>query len=258
MAKQIIPIELAEIVCALIVKPQLLGELDSSERYAAFLEDIGQVVATHCGGEVTGVSFPDFEETLESDDPMFDSTQPMLSVHPNECLPSLNRNVWSAYDEQGWEGELASDYNIVESEPMNSNEVSCTRMKCRSVFTPSNQMRHRYAFSLVDWRVVEDTELDEKGDDKPILVTIQLGNQPSLEFLDADNNSLMGVLMEIDKGVPTLHVDLGGDSVLHCRALPVDKENQSNQLLVAFDNCNVNLAPISRYQPSTKDAYLLS
>lgn len=51
MSKQIFPHELAEIVTGLLVKPELLGELDSPQKHQAFMLDIGRVVAEHCGGE---------------------------------------------------------------------------------------------------------------------------------------------------------------------------------------------------------------
>ncbi len=51
MSKQILPHEIAEIVTGLLVKPELLGELDSPERHQAFMLDIGRVVAEHCGGD---------------------------------------------------------------------------------------------------------------------------------------------------------------------------------------------------------------
>ncbi|HIE4904615.1 TPA: hypothetical protein ACXNK4_005408 [Klebsiella pneumoniae] len=45
MTKQILPNELAEIVTGLLIKPELLGELDSREAHQAFMLDIGRVIA---------------------------------------------------------------------------------------------------------------------------------------------------------------------------------------------------------------------
>ncbi|BAS43780.1 hypothetical protein KOJKO3_p1.142 (plasmid) [Klebsiella oxytoca] len=42
MTKQILPNELAEIVTGLLIKPELLGELDSREAHQAFMLDIGR------------------------------------------------------------------------------------------------------------------------------------------------------------------------------------------------------------------------
>lgn len=46
MTKQILPNELAEIVTGLLIKPELLGELDSREAHQAFMLDItyGQII----------------------------------------------------------------------------------------------------------------------------------------------------------------------------------------------------------------------
>ncbi|WP_154922510.1 hypothetical protein [Klebsiella grimontii] len=56
MTKQILPNELAEIVTGLLIKPELLGELDSREAHQAFMLDIGRVIADHCGGLVNGIT----------------------------------------------------------------------------------------------------------------------------------------------------------------------------------------------------------
>lgn len=48
MAKLISTRELATIITALLVKPELLGELDSPEKHRALMEDLGRVVAEHC------------------------------------------------------------------------------------------------------------------------------------------------------------------------------------------------------------------
>ena len=56
MTKQILPNELAEIVTGLLIKPELLGELDSREAHQAFMLDIGRVIADHCGGRVNGIT----------------------------------------------------------------------------------------------------------------------------------------------------------------------------------------------------------
>ena len=55
MSKQIFAHELAEIVTGLLIKPELLGELDSADRHADFLGAIAGVVADFCGGEVSMV-----------------------------------------------------------------------------------------------------------------------------------------------------------------------------------------------------------
>lgn len=98
MSKQILPSELAEIVNNLLVNPAAVSELDTTERYQEFMRDIGQVVAEHCGGEVTGISKGSFGKGYDHE-----YTPPTLQVIPNSSLPSLTDNVWSKYDPEGWD-----------------------------------------------------------------------------------------------------------------------------------------------------------
>ncbi|EMH1860934.1 TPA: hypothetical protein N8123_004211, partial [Escherichia coli] len=52
MYKLVSPRELTEIITGLLLKPELLGELDSPEKHRMFMADLGRVVAEHCGGLV--------------------------------------------------------------------------------------------------------------------------------------------------------------------------------------------------------------
>lgn len=103
MSKQILPRELAKIVTALLVEPESVGELDTLDKYQSFIEDIGRVVAEHCGGVINGVS-PPLSGTDGADD---EDGHPMLSVSPDHRLPSLLQNVWAEYDREGWAAEIA-------------------------------------------------------------------------------------------------------------------------------------------------------
>ncbi|WP_343515237.1 hypothetical protein [Klebsiella quasipneumoniae] len=67
MTKQILPAELAEIVTALLVKPELLGELDTRVAHQEFMKAIGCVVADFCGGIVNGVTDGDISSPYLSD-----------------------------------------------------------------------------------------------------------------------------------------------------------------------------------------------
>ncbi len=67
MTKQILPNELAEIVTGLLIKPELLGELDSREAHQSFMLDIGRVIADHCGGRVNGITDGDVAKPYLSD-----------------------------------------------------------------------------------------------------------------------------------------------------------------------------------------------
>lgn len=119
MSKQILPHELAEIVTGLLVKPELLGELDSPQRHQAFMLDIGRVVAEHCGGEANWINEGDTEENYLSDQ----YSSPYLSVSPNDSLPSLLNNVWSYYDPEGWEDEFLDCDDVNAGEPPSPDSI---------------------------------------------------------------------------------------------------------------------------------------
>ncbi len=89
--------ELALILAKLLINPAACGELENSEKFEAFMLDIGQVVADYCGGNINGVS-PVEVENIDADV----QTEPMLSVSPNGSLPSLLENIWAGFDEGGW------------------------------------------------------------------------------------------------------------------------------------------------------------
>ncbi len=112
MGKQILTNELAEIITGLLVNPDLLGELDSPEKHADFIRDIGQVVADYCGGDINGAIPCD----LPGDGVPSMPAPHYLSVQPNDSLPSLESCIWSFYDPDGWEDEAGSDYDL-DSQP---------------------------------------------------------------------------------------------------------------------------------------------
>lgn len=99
MSKQILPNELAEIVVGLLVAPELLGELDDQKKHHRFMLAIGEVVAEYCGGSANWVN-----SGAQGED--------MLSVSPNDYLPSFHCNVWSCYDPEGWDGEEVEGLDI--------------------------------------------------------------------------------------------------------------------------------------------------
>jgi hypothetical protein len=108
MSKQIKPSELSEIVTGLLIRPDLMGELDSPEQHERFIEAIGQVVVDFCGGEINGVGHADLPEGH----PVSYIHTPYLSVYPDDSLPSLEECVWAPYDPQGWMDESAEEYAL--------------------------------------------------------------------------------------------------------------------------------------------------
>lgn len=98
MSKHIMPRELAEIVTGLLIDPSFLGELDSPAVHQDFMLEIGKIVADFCGGEIRGIFPPDSSSSYLSTE----EDSPSLIVSPNNNLPHYHRNIWSAYDPEGW------------------------------------------------------------------------------------------------------------------------------------------------------------
>lgn len=245
MAKYLTPSELAEIVTGLLVNPTLLGELESSEVHASFMADIGRTVCQYCGGDVVRVSPP---ETPQGDD----NDLPMLHVSPNASLPSLNQNVWAVYGPDSWVDEQASEYGIEVGQKLTPSEASVLRTQLRSLFTPSASTPLAFTHSMVDWRIIEDTPVDKAGDEAPISVKTHLGNQPSMELFDQHGNPLMGIIVEVNLGVPALHIDVGGDALLHFHAAHDGLVITPERYLGRFEQ-----APLDRYSYNQGNSYLV-
>ncbi|MBU0501438.1 MAG: hypothetical protein KJ558_10105 [Gammaproteobacteria bacterium] len=99
MGKQITPGELAEIVTGLLVGRQADLQLDTPQKYGAFMTDIAKVICDHCGGEVQGDA-----------DSFFDGW--MIGITANDSLPD-DGGIWAGFDP---EGELFSDENRQQDE----------------------------------------------------------------------------------------------------------------------------------------------
>lgn len=223
MSKQILPHELAEIVTGLLVRPELLGELDSPEKHQDFMLDIGRVVAEHCGGDINQVSpsdtTQDYLRTAHS--------SPYLSVSPNDSIPSLYINAWAYHDRYGWEEEEnaladAGNSHNEDCSPLTDNSIKATRTTLQSLLSNlgiADGLSQQLKFEMQDWRVSEGVAVERPGDDRHHYVTANLGGQSCLEFVDENNDPSLGVMVEINHGVPAIHIDVnGGDTVLHIHA----------------------------------------
>lgn len=68
MPKYLLPAELAEIVCGVLVQPTLMNEFKTPALHKTFMQDIGKLVAKHCGGQIDGVIMPeDRDEYSQAD-----------------------------------------------------------------------------------------------------------------------------------------------------------------------------------------------
>lgn len=217
MSKQIYPRELVEVVAGLLLKPELLGELDTPEKHKSFMLDIGRVVGLHCGGYVYKINNGDTEVNYLSDQ----YSSPSLSVSIDDNLPSLLNNVWSCYDPEGWEEEFLDSDRVIAGTPLTLDVIQSTRLSlqgllCNAALSEGNTQTLQ--FKMMDWRVTEEVAF-EKADDRQYLVKASIGNQASLELLSDEGEPCFGLMIEINHGVPAVHIDIdGGDAILHIHA----------------------------------------
>lgn len=240
MSKQISTRELAEVVTGLLVKPDVLGQLCTLEQHQSFMLDIGRVIADHCGGVANWVNHDGNGTDYPSED---DELAPLLSVSPNDSLPNLHRNVWAFHDTQGWEDEILQ---ANDSEPLSSQEISETRRILQGLLASgaiNTGESVEMSYSAVDWRVGEGTEVEEPGDETPYSVVASIGNQTRFEFIDSLGNLSLSVMIEIDHGVPTVHIsDNEPDNTIHMHASP--------EGMVLMPDCSASRfwpAPVNRY-----------
>ena len=132
MAKKIYPNELAEVVTALLVNPELIGELSEQDQHQDFMHDIAKVVARHCGGDAVCVNPPGF---VSEDVPYCSDSEssPMLTVFPSDSLPSLHQNVWGNYDPDGWDGESGYEYGIEDGSLVTEEQSEQFRSKVQQL-----------------------------------------------------------------------------------------------------------------------------
>ena len=74
--------------------------------------------------------------------------------------------------------------------------------------------------SMQDWRIdVGEEAVGEvvPDDERQVYqVTVQVGNQTAIEIVDAQGEPSLGVMIEINHGVPAVHIDAdGSDSLVH-------------------------------------------
>lgn len=95
MSKQIQPSELANIVTALLIDPNKIGEDMTGDSHCRFMTEIAKVVCDFAGGEVT-------HDTVEFDGKIY------ISIGPTDSLPS-GGGVWGGFDVDGWQSDENDD-----------------------------------------------------------------------------------------------------------------------------------------------------
>ena len=72
---------------------------------------------------------------------------------------------------------------------------------------------------MTDWRIPEGEPVCHEADSRIYTATYHLDNQTSIEVADDTGQLCLGVLLEINHGVPALHLNVsGGDTLLHVHA----------------------------------------
>lgn len=204
MSKQIFPRDLAEIITGLLIKPELLGELDSPDKHQAFMRDIGKVVSDHCGGRINWINECDKEDDYLSDQ----DNSPSLSVSPDRNLPGLHHNVWAYHSPFGWEEEVTAKG---ESDLALSAEIiSKTRCELQCLLINSAlpyEAHFNVVKKVVDCRTDQGSLPDEPGTDRLHAIKADIGNQTST-----------GMVIDIN-GFPVFYLDQSAfNSILHIHA----------------------------------------
>lgn len=209
MTKQILPAELAEIVTALLVKPELLGELDTRVAHQEFMKAIGCVVADFCGGIVNGVTDGDISSPYLSDV----YSTPCLHIEADDRLPSLEQNVWANYHIEGWkEADVLEAVSVPATVKSQRADIQGMLSNAGLALGIEQQLK----LKMADWRIAEGCELLHEEDERPYTATLHIANQISLELEDESGEPSFGVRLEINHGVPALHLNVaGGDILLH-------------------------------------------
>jgi hypothetical protein len=144
MARQITAPELAEVVTGLLVHPELMGDLDTTDSYYGFMQAIGEAVADFCGGQVNGVN-----------EDMGDGHGPTLSVSPNDSLSSLRDNIWAHYDDpDAWDESEAEECGIELGEAPTPEQIHARRRAITQMLAEHyiDYLLNRMSNELSDWQ----------------------------------------------------------------------------------------------------------
>ncbi|APE04137.1 hypothetical protein BM526_19405 (plasmid) [Alteromonas mediterranea] len=80
----------------------------------------------------------------------------------------------------------------------------------------SSFLSAKQQLTMVDWRTPEGSPLKSPTHNTMYDVNVDLGNQIGIEFLSGKDEPVMGLMIEVNHGVPMIHIDIeGGDSLIH-------------------------------------------
>ncbi|HFV9915647.1 TPA: hypothetical protein ACIBH9_003318 [Salmonella enterica subsp. diarizonae serovar 61:l,v:z35] len=241
MPKYLLPAELAEIVCGLLVQPTLMNELKKPESHKAFMQDIAELVAKHCGGQIEGVIMPvDRDETSQADYLTTPDVTPYLVVSPGADMHSLTDNVWRHHARDGWLDHMKDSDEESPDELPTHKECSVHRYALQRMLLQP-QTNHVNLPS----QVVRMGDYDEQPESSAeFIVTMALGGHAQLAVQDVDSRLVMSLTLLIENGIPSVHVNAGDTdpSVLHVRAAHGGMVLSTDSLNHEFD-----ILPSDRY-----------
>lgn len=234
MEKKILPKELAEIVTGLLVKPELLGELDTTEKHQQFIQAVGQVVADFCGGDIAGVT---------------NDSVPALRVSPNDNLPSITENVWQYHDVDAWAEVLVdSKYSAV---AIRREAIDNKRQELQTLLSAKALKLGKvqnFSWMISDW--LGNDELHPTTEKNKFLARCKLGNQTFFEIIDSNGENQFGVVIEIDKGVPSIHIERNEIMFTHIHVV-------EDSLIISPDNGYFESAEVSEYTYNESDSLVI-
>lgn len=88
LTRSLSPRQLADLVSALLLTPEAVGELDEAQGYGAFVTGIAAVIAQHCGGTVVVDAHQ--QATEEGGAPQW-----RVKIANDPCVPDPDYNAWT-------------------------------------------------------------------------------------------------------------------------------------------------------------------
>ncbi|EKR5117405.1 hypothetical protein P8I14_005027 [Escherichia coli] len=217
----LLPADLAEIVCGLLVQPTLMNELKTPASHKAFMQDIGELVAKHCGGQIDGVIMPeDRDEDSQADYLTSPDVAPYIVVSPSPDMHSLKENVWRHHVRDGWLDHIKGSVEETPEELPTHKECAVRRYALQRMLLQGETNHANLPVQMVRMREYITDDVEQTGSPAEFNVTMAFGGHAMLAVKDMDSRLVMALTLLIENGVPSVHVNAGDTdpSVLQIRA----------------------------------------
>lgn len=221
MPKYLLPAELAEIVCGLLVQPALMNELKTPESHKAFMQDIGELVAKHCGGQIDGVIMPvDRDEDSQADYLTSPDETPYIVVSPGPDMHSLTDNVWRHHARDGWLDHIKGSVEESPDELPTHKECAVRRYALQRLLLQPETSHANLPVQVVRMREYNTDDDVQSRTSAEFIVTMALGGHAMLAVKDTDSRRVMDLTLLIENGIPSVHIFVSdkAPSALHVRS----------------------------------------